>query len=379
MALPLPTSQSLRLRAHVASLVGTLRLTRLRVSVVELKAHRIPTLWSLYRSLLRDSPTEDIRCEIRAAFRKNKSLRKAAHVRDALAQGHKWAETFAKAKHGDVRLQAVLQRYGRILAVRNEKENWVRIVRQEVAWRNKMKNRPIMTGSYLRPTFYNPPLPRLHPQPIHISGMINSRRRAREKRSQKISELLDWQNDIQNEVRFEQDLLTKATKEGVRFKPVYYQKPQEWELYLNKHLSTLHDAFERDDARAATPYPPEMLERIKEARREKIRNKTRELERERRGVVTKRAMERRRRGPPAHVLANMTPEQRRKDAIARSLSQVGYIAQVKRELGMKFKNPDAWKVEVGSSNDQERLDEAERQIGAENERRRQHSESEWDR
>ena len=40
------------------------------------------------------------------------------------------------------------------------------------------------------------------------------------------------------------------------------------------------------------PYPPEMLEQIRAARREKIANKTRERERERRGEMTNRLLKR---------------------------------------------------------------------------------------
>ena len=47
-------------RAKLAELVSPLRRVRSKSPFFELAAHRIPTLWSLYRGLLRNSPTEDV-------------------------------------------------------------------------------------------------------------------------------------------------------------------------------------------------------------------------------------------------------------------------------------------------------------------------------
>ena len=57
-------------RAKLAELVSPLRRIRSKSPFFELAAHRIPTLWSLYRGLLRNSPTEDvlITCIFRSIF-----------------------------------------------------------------------------------------------------------------------------------------------------------------------------------------------------------------------------------------------------------------------------------------------------------------------
>ena len=47
-------------REKLAELVSPLRRIRSKSPFFELAAHRIPTLWSLYRGLLRNSPTEDV-------------------------------------------------------------------------------------------------------------------------------------------------------------------------------------------------------------------------------------------------------------------------------------------------------------------------------
>ena len=64
---------------------------------------------------------------------------------------------------------------------------------------------------------------------------------------------------------------------------------------------SLKETKERE--RANTPFPPELVEAIFEARREEIRNKTRQKERECRGELTPSAIRRKRKGPPVHILA----------------------------------------------------------------------------
>ena len=74
--------------------------------------------------------------------------------------------------------------------------------------------------------------------------------------------------------------------------------------------------------------------------------------------------------PPAHVLAKMMQEERRLDWISHGVSEVGYVGQVKRELGFKLKEPDAWKREEGRESERGRMDEISKEIAEENERRR---------
>ena len=69
-----------------------------------------------------------------------------------------------------------------------------------------MRRRPIMTGGHLSATLYNPPLPRLKPQPVHISGMIISRKRMRAKRLAEIDEQTAIREDLACEVAFEETL-----------------------------------------------------------------------------------------------------------------------------------------------------------------------------
>ena len=119
------------------------------------------------------------------------------------------------------------------------------------------------------------------------------------------------------------------------------------------------------------PFPPELVEQIERARKDKTRNKQHEFRRELRGEVVNKTIQRRNKQPPGHIYEKMSPLRRHWDEVSRSsVSEVGYVGWVKRKLGFKLRDPDAWKVEVGKDVDQPRLNALEMEIRKENERRR---------
>jgi hypothetical protein len=127
--------------------------------------------------------------------------------------------------------------------------------------------------------------------------------------------------------------------------------------------------FANDVARINTPFSPELLVKIADARKKRHAAFKAERERELRGEITPKTLRRARKTPPGYVYSLMTPEQRRMDAIARSsLSEVGYVGLVKRRLGWKVKEREGWRAEWEKN---EALDKASAEIREENERRRQ--------
>jgi hypothetical protein len=62
----------------------------------------------------------------------------------------------------------------------------------------------------MRPTLYHGPLPRMKPQPIHVTGMIVSRKKAREKRMERQRKLLEDINVLQIERDFEVGLVAES-------------------------------------------------------------------------------------------------------------------------------------------------------------------------
>lgn len=89
-----------------------------------------------------------------------------------------------------------------------------------------------MTGAYFRPTLYNPPLPRLKPQPLHITGMIVWRRKARFHRWSLREQLWSWKEDLEKERNFEAALNREIKNRGEEGFDTVYQHP-EWSEALS--------------------------------------------------------------------------------------------------------------------------------------------------
>ncbi|KAJ7742699.1 hypothetical protein DFH07DRAFT_750204 [Mycena maculata] len=327
---------SLAFRASLARLVSPLRRVRPRVPFFKLAIHRTPTL-ALYRGLLRYAPDDNIRARVQYLFRKHQHVTGTEKTRKQLLKGYKWLDAFKKAREGDEKQGAILRRYSRLIAAKIEKEYWKRLARAEAAWQARLRSRPILTGSIIKPTLYNPPLPRMKPQPPAISRIIATRIKTRIRRLARCDQLAEDINDLRAEAAFEEEGIEL---EGERsFQRVFSGNAiHEWLAPLYDALTDLATLLDRDVARSQMPISPELKELTRAARREKIANKTRERMRERRGEILPRTLERARQGPPAHVLVKMTPAQRHADRIVRRVGEVGYVGMIKRRMGMKLRD-----------------------------------------
>ncbi|GJE88826.1 LYR motif-containing protein [Phanerochaete sordida] len=359
-----PSRASLALRAKIAREIQPLRRITPNVPFWDLRAHWQPVL-RLYRSLLRAAPTEEIRWKITQHFRKNQHLTSPQQTKLKLRSAHKLLEVIQKANAGDKHWQAVLQRYSKMVYIRREKQSMARYIGAELAWQRMWKNRPILTGGYVMPSVYNGPLPRMKPEPAHLSGMVNWRRAARARRTAQFMSNFETLRDVDREARAERML------ENGDFQPMWNYLQKEWKEPIQTVLRQLMESYAREGKRAQRPFPPEMLEQIKAARTAKIENKTRERQRERRGEVLQRTLNRANKGPPPHVIALMSPRRRYYDKVARSsITEVGYVGKIKKKLGFKLKNPDPFAAEDGKAEDQAKLDALEKQLREENTRRR---------
>jgi len=184
--------------------------------------------------------------------------------------------------------------------------------------------------------------------------MIYKRRVARRGRIERQRTILSQIQDLQVEARFEGSLAEK----GAHFEKCFSGLHRaEWRAPLKSCLAEIQAAFERDTARAARPTPPDLLAQLKAAQREKVANKTREHERQRRGEVLSATRRQSRLGFPAHVLARWDPEVRKAKLIARrSVGEVGYVGQVKRALGYRIP-PEDDEVDELAREKLDRLDE----------------------
>lgn len=403
--IPLPCSAAHRVR--IASVISPLKRVRPRAPFYELSAHRIPTLWSLYRNLLKHAPGENIRFRVRMMFRKNQHVVKAHSAKEQLMMGYKWLEYFKRAEQGDIKFQNILNRYERMIASKREKTAWKMRILEAFNWEAKLRSRPIFKGSFIRPSFDNKLLPRLIPQPAHITGMIVRRRLARDRRWQQRETLKSWAHDLRCESLFEYALLKNARgenagvaqhmrgrmlgehanrcagevvqllhKEHLLWAPVYTGGAKfEWDEPFLKRQAELKECMMRDISRYRAAPPAGLVLQGKQARREKVTNKTIQRQRERSGEVTAATIKRRRSAPPAHVRELMTPRQLLMDKAIREASEGGWSGTVKAHMGVHMYMPEKWKAEGGWEDEEKKklLDDMEREIRAENERRRKHS------
>ncbi|KIJ51286.1 hypothetical protein M422DRAFT_158593 [Sphaerobolus stellatus SS14] len=332
-------------RSKLAGAFSSLKRVRPTVPFWELAAHRIPTIWTLYRGLLRGAKEyENVQWRVGILFRKNQHLTSPQKTTERLDKAYEWLRVFQAAADGDEYSQAVLRRYDSLINARCERIQMEQTMLKEKEWLERLKNRPILTGSILRPTLYNPPLPRMKPQPIHISAMIYSRRKARERRMA-LQDELSWNvKQLHAEHKFEANLYNEVRRKGLTFERVY-DDVKAWEEPLQERLRDIHASYERESARSKLPYTLELLETVKDARRMRIENKTRERARERRGEVLPITLERMRGQPPAYLMEKMTPRQREIDRIKRLPSEGGYTGRIKSEAGMKLKDDWTWRLE----------------------------------
>lgn len=404
---PIPIPCSATHRVRIASVISPLKRVRPRAPFYELSAHRVPTLWSLYRGLLRHAPGENIRFRVRMMFRKNQHVVKAHTAKEQLVMGYKWLESFKRAKQGDIKFQKILSRYERMIASKREKTAWKMRILEAFNWEAKLRSRPIFKGSFIRPSLDNKLLPRLIPQPAHISGMIVRRRRARERRWEQRETLKSWAHDLRYESLFEYALLKSARgqavgaarhmkgkmlgdhvnrsaeevvrllrEERLSWTPVYTgEAKSQWDEPLLKRQAELKECMMRDISRYRATPPAGLVLQGKQARRDKVTNKTSQRQRERSGEVTATTLKRRRSAPPAHIRELMTPRQLLMDRAIREPSEGGWSGAVKAHMGVRMHMPQKWKAEGGWEDEEKKklLDDMEREIRAENERRRKHS------
>jgi hypothetical protein len=99
MAVYLPSAQSFSHRARISALVSPLRRTKPRVPFWQLASHRIPTLWNLYRGLLRDAPSSHIRTHLKWFVRKNQHVTAPLRAQAVLKKLHGVSEKLSMCKN----------------------------------------------------------------------------------------------------------------------------------------------------------------------------------------------------------------------------------------------------------------------------------------
>lgn len=236
---------------------------------------------------------------------------------------------------------------------------------EDMEWRYRLKNRPILTGTYLRASLYNRVMPRMRNQPEAIGRMMRKRKVARTRRREKMMVAQEALQDLSLEQQFERLL-------GRQVSTPCYEDTYSWREPIINWMRLMQASFDLENQRRFLRPTKQMVAAVLEARREKVRNKTKERERAERGYYNTRTLKRMRQGPPAHVLDRLTPAEIHKDSVVRSPSQVGYVAQVKRSKGMKLKRSPPWDPEAGEPILRDELNKLEEQLMRANAAKRAH-------
>jgi hypothetical protein len=138
---------------------------------------------------------------------------------------------------------------------------------------------PRVHPSFLAPTLFNIALPRMKPQPLSLSMMIDDRVKRRDRRRESQEQHRQWAQDMMIEERFWRDLgIVKllhdsaGKKDGRNPHAQGRSRAGEDEGNLSfterhyRHVSLLATYFERDAARARTTYTTDMIGAVKDAR-----------------------------------------------------------------------------------------------------------------
>ncbi|EJT98754.1 hypothetical protein DACRYDRAFT_57289 [Dacryopinax primogenitus] len=317
-----PTLQSTH--ALLSQLLPRLALRKPHIPFWHLATHRLPTL-ALYRRLLRFAPSPVLAQWVRYRWREERRGTSPQGTRERLREWERCARVFERAAMGgDTKL---VERYERLVVARKNRVEGEWIQSLELKRMHDIVNRPRLTGSLVLPSPANKPFPRLKPQPPGLSGMIRWRIKARERRMGADALYRVWMGWVGDEVRAEKML---GLREGV-----WVGHEKEWLDPMRGHLKSIDRSFEADVARQLTPPDPATLERIKQARRDRISRLSYLRQRELRGEITVRSMRRMSQGPPGPVLQRMGEKARLRDRAVRGPGWGGWVGELKRARGTR--------------------------------------------
>ncbi|KNF06694.1 hypothetical protein PSTG_00010 [Puccinia striiformis f. sp. tritici PST-78] len=233
--------------------------------------HRKPTRWCLYRNLIKHAkwfdalhpskihPQSPILTNwIRSQFREHRSIRTVPHAQEILRQAYSLLTRLVNSKYGDSDdLNQIIYDRDQLLETQNRKI-WGKVYKAQLDARRPPT--PIMTGRFLRPSVLNGPLPRLAHQPLHISMMMSSRRKARERRMIEHRHLQEKLDTIRTESAFDSVLQP-------HHRNIFEQEHKSEVKGILDRLDVINNSFRLEKQRERRVYSRELLDKIEAARR----------------------------------------------------------------------------------------------------------------
>ncbi|WRT63992.1 uncharacterized protein IL334_000919 [Kwoniella shivajii] len=237
--------------------------------------HTIPTKWALYRPLLKTTTClPSTRREIRTKWQEKKGLTSVPKVRVFLQEYH---DLLDHLRSSDPSYNEETQSLECKLVEKHRSfdESQTRLKEPQMP----VPMKPRLTGSFYRPTLFNPPLPRMKPQPIEIGAMIHNRLRARERRIAKRKEYASLLTDMKLEVGFWKSTIATApaTTPQIReasndnnnqdwVKGKDPRSPGGWDGTIKNELKLMDERFEKEHKRSEMVFDQYLLKRVGKAR-----------------------------------------------------------------------------------------------------------------
>ncbi|OCF55635.1 hypothetical protein L486_07120 [Kwoniella mangroviensis CBS 10435] len=233
--------------------------------------HTIPTKWSLYRPLLRSTFSSDLlstRREIRTRWRETQGLVSVPRVRSFIAEYH---DLLTYLNSDDISHKEEIRLLEDKLKAKHDKLDLDLETAQEAKQLQEEERRARkskMTGSFHRPTLFNPPLPRLKPQPTSIGSMIHNRLRARERRMERRRLYAGLLTDMKLEVGFWKSINPLESGDDWS-KSKDPRSPGGWDGIIKNELKVMDDRFRNENTRAEMVFDEGLSERISRAKEKK--------------------------------------------------------------------------------------------------------------
>ncbi|WVF70767.1 hypothetical protein IAT40_005561 [Kwoniella sp. CBS 6097] len=285
-------------------------------------SHTVPVKWGLYRPLLKRTKGvyPSIRREIRDQWKRWKGITSVLQTKGFLEEYHTLLDHLSSSTSSSssptsanevntkpTSKSAPLEELRELEGLLGEKHRAADLV---VAQRTELQSAkiksiqsPRLTGGFHRPTLFNPPLPRMKPQPIGISMMIQNRLRKRERRHARRKVWASLLNDMKLEVSFWKDLERESASSSTNptWRPEsesgsgmgFRQKREEsdwtkgkdarcpggWDGPIQEELRLMDVRFRKENSRAESMYSEELMERVTNAKsKRKERRKAKALD-----------------------------------------------------------------------------------------------------
>ncbi|WVR05753.1 hypothetical protein IAU60_002778 [Kwoniella sp. DSM 27419] len=271
-------------------------------------AHTIPTKWSLYRPLLlalagRPDPSH-VKREIRQRWREMCGMTSVPRVRAFLEEYHDLLDHLISPK--PEHQEAVSRLEAKLRLKHNRADEQARAQLEAQAAKSPARP-PRLTGSFHRPTLFNPPLPRMKPQPIGISMMIHNRLRAREARMVKRKVYASLVTDMKLEVGFWKGLErergrgsaqeSEVTANGERERERGRERdawtsnrgsdsPGGWDEPIQREIRIMDARFKKENRRAEMVYSRPMMGRVERAKKRRQTRRVGHEDKERASAAT---------------------------------------------------------------------------------------------